>query len=261
MAVSLVDATNEANRTGAAPPSTNGTWRSFIPLWEVALSGWFVYGVDGRLLYMNPAVRSLTRDAVDIGCSEFLLDVAPGARRAIRHGVFELRRGLRESCSVIVPIVVGEQSMPVRLAMTLVTQGPGNAVVVGSVTQMFSVGAGRLVAEDEHESAERALERIMMEVAAVLPDASPAATAPHFDDLSVRQNEILGLILAGHDTESISLRLHLSRHTVRNHTQAILRCLGVHSQADLIAYCRARQTHPSGRSALSTAGSTSATTA
>ena len=159
---------------------------------------------------------------------------------------------------MIVPIVVRDQLTPVVLSMTLVGDAPDEPVVLGNVTKVFSVGAGEVVEEAEHESAERALERIMAEVAAVLPEAAPTATAPNFEDLSVRQNEILGLILAGHDTEGISRRLHLSRHTVRNHTQAILRCLGVHSQADLIAYCRARQTHPSGRSVVSASVATPA---
>jgi DNA-binding CsgD family transcriptional regulator len=197
-----------------------------------------------RLLYANPAMRSITRKSVEVGCVDFLLDVAPGAGRAVRRGFLEVQKGARSSYSRIVPLVVRDRSIPVRLSMTLFGNASDEPVVLGSVTRMFSVRADQSVDEEALESAERAIERIMVEVAAVLPDAAPAATTLQFDDLSVRQNEILGLILAGHDIESISHRLHLSQHTVRNHTQAILRCLGVHSKADLIAYCRSVKPTP-----------------
>lgn len=207
--------------------------------------------MGNRLLYANPAVRSLARNSVEAGCTDFLLDVGPGARGAVRRGFLEVQGNKRALYSAIVPLVVRDQSIPVRLSMTLFGNASDEPVMLGSVTRMFSVRADQSVDEEALESAERLIERIMVEVTAVLPDAAPAATTQQFDDLSVRQNEILGLILVGHNIESISQRLHLSPHTVRNHTQAILRCLGVHSQADLIVYCRARQTHPSGRAVLS----------
>lgn len=53
--------------------------------------------------------------------------------------------------------------------------------------------------------------------------------------LSLREREILQALAAGQRPESVAVRLHLSRTTVRNHIQHILRKLGHHSTRAAIA--------------------------
>jgi DNA-binding CsgD family transcriptional regulator len=52
--------------------------------------------------------------------------------------------------------------------------------------------------------------------------------------LSAREREVLGLLLANYRTRSIARTLFISPHTVRNHLKAIFDKLGVHSQIELL---------------------------
>jgi DNA-binding CsgD family transcriptional regulator len=100
------------------------------------------------------------------------------------------------------------------------------------------------------EEVERVVGRILAEITDARPHVEcESTTRVWLDGLSARQNEVLRHVLAGHDSATTARRLHLSVHTVRNHRQAILRQVGVHSQAELIAWWHARAAHPSGRAA------------
>lgn len=52
--------------------------------------------------------------------------------------------------------------------------------------------------------------------------------------LSAREQEVFGLLVQGFRIADISGRLFISPHTVRKHTKAIFRKLGVHSQIELM---------------------------
>lgn len=65
------------------------------------------------------------------------------------------------------------------------------------------------------------------------PDQQPLS-AP-LDRLTIRQVEVLGLLVDGRDPEAIAEALHLSIHTVRTHIKEILRRLGVHSSLEAVA--------------------------
>jgi DNA-binding NarL/FixJ family response regulator len=64
--------------------------------------------------------------------------------------------------------------------------------------------------------------------------ARPAAQAEV--PLTPRQREVLALVADGLGTAAIAKRLWLSPHTVRNHVDAILRTLDVHSRLEAVAY-------------------------
>lgn len=55
------------------------------------------------------------------------------------------------------------------------------------------------------------------------------------DDLTNREVEVLELLAQGASTERIAAELFLSVHTVRNHVQAVLSKLGVHSKLEAVA--------------------------
>lgn len=60
--------------------------------------------------------------------------------------------------------------------------------------------------------------------------------------LSPREHEICSLLLAGCSSQAIALRLHISRHTVKDHRKAIFRKLNIGSLAELFAMqSRARE--------------------
>lgn len=79
-------------------------------------------------------------------------------------------------------------------------------------------------------------------------DQGPAASAEQEQQdcpeqvrpsLTRRQREILVLLSGGVRAREIALQLNLSEATVRNHIQAILFSLGVHSQLEAVARARA----------------------
>jgi PAS domain S-box-containing protein len=56
--------------------------------------------------------------------------------------------------------------------------------------------------------------------------------------LTPRQTEVLRHLELGRSTHQISVELHLSTETVRNHIRHILRALGVHSRLEAVAVAR-----------------------
>ena len=70
---------------------------------------------------------------------------------------------------------------------------------------------------------------------------SSAAGLEHFElaGLSVREREVLALLVAGDRVPSIAQSLHISPHTVRNHLKSVFRKLDVGSQSELIQRIRA----------------------
>ena len=63
------------------------------------------------------------------------------------------------------------------------------------------------------------------------------APMPKTDEygLSVRESEILGLVVDGLDKPAIAARLNLSYHTVGNHVRSVYRKLHVHSSSQAVA--------------------------
>lgn len=61
---------------------------------------------------------------------------------------------------------------------------------------------------------------------------------PELARLSPRERDVLEHLLDGHRVSTISQRLEVSEHTVRNHLKSMFRKLGVHSQPELIDFAR-----------------------
>jgi pimeloyl-ACP methyl ester carboxylesterase len=78
-----------------------------------------------------------------------------------------------------------------------------------------------------------------------LDDFLPAAPASPariggtpLDELTAREHEVLELVAQGLDNDTIGKRLHISKHTARNHVFAILSKLGMNSRAQAIVQAR-----------------------
>jgi len=65
-----------------------------------------------------------------------------------------------------------------------------------------------------------------------------ALDGPELSRLSPRERDVLEHLLDGHRVSTISQRLSVSEHTVRNHLKSMFRKLGVHSQPELIDFVR-----------------------
>jgi PAS domain S-box-containing protein len=93
------------------------------------------------------------------------------------------------------------------------------------------------------EELQSTLQRIAIELRSICE--SPAMGAPvqslahpELDPLTGREREVLGMLMSGDRVASISKKLHISPHTVRNHLKSMYRKFDVPSQADLIDYVR-----------------------
>jgi len=76
-----------------------------------------------------------------------------------------------------------------------------------------------------------------------IPDARPASKPHRMTDadrlaaaLTGREQECLGLLVAGLDTPAMVARMGVSRTTVRTHLQAVLTKLGVHSRLEAASF-------------------------
>jgi DNA-binding CsgD family transcriptional regulator len=90
-----------------------------------------------------------------------------------------------------------------------------------------------------HEAAESALAE-MVSPGSDLPNDPPSSIPPTdcirtIEPLSRREREVLDLLLRGVELSGIGGTLHVSIHTIRNHTKAIYRKCGVHSRGELIS--------------------------
>ena len=164
--------------------AVKGLWTAMVPLWDIDQSAWFVYGSDHRLAYANPVMEKLTGALIEVGSTEFVFDVPPHLQRAMQRVLRELRRGDRASCSMVIAAVIDGDPVPVRLAMSVLGERIEDQVVIGNASRVFAAGAHD---SDESDARifERALEQIVAEATAVLPESLVARTASQeFDELS-----------------------------------------------------------------------------
>jgi two-component system nitrate/nitrite response regulator NarL len=69
-----------------------------------------------------------------------------------------------------------------------------------------------------------------------------APIAPQSEEsLTKREREILSCLAEGQSTAAIAMRFSISRTTVRNHVQAILRKLAVHSRLAAVVFAYQRK--------------------
>jgi DNA-binding NarL/FixJ family response regulator len=90
---------------------------------------------------------------------------------------------------------------------------------------------------------EMRLRRIAREVQAAKGDSGPEEgsgrrSTDNLRDLTPREWEVVGLLLAGERVPSIARSLFLSQSTVRNHLSSVFRKTGMHSQQELLRRLR-----------------------
>jgi DNA-binding CsgD family transcriptional regulator len=159
-------------------------------------------------------------------------------------------RALEDSASVTVRVRVrhAEASWLPMVAVLAPLTGsepePGFAFVLRADHEAESDAAeGSGSGSDRIAALEHRLWRIALELKAAgivqqvrhLPDFKHV---PEVNDLTTRQLEVLTRLLEGQRVSTIAAETFVSSSTVRNHLAAIYRKLGVHSQAELLAYVR-----------------------
>ncbi len=66
-------------------------------------------------------------------------------------------------------------------------------------------------------------------------EQAKAAGPPRVHGMTLREQEVLGLLLARFSNDEIAAELHLARQTVKNHVSSLLRKIGVTNRRELLA--------------------------
>ena len=136
----------------------------------------------------------------------------------------------------LVDLLLGEESGP-DICERLLSERPELRILLIS-------GAGRISAEaaracgatgfvpKDWPAADiaRAVRMVALGMAVFEPEASDDGAVP----LSDRESEVLGRISTGATNREIAEELHLSPHTVKEHTSAVYRKLGVRNRAEAV---------------------------
>jgi DNA-binding NarL/FixJ family response regulator len=85
-----------------------------------------------------------------------------------------------------------------------------------------------------HDAAPAAIARAVHAVASGRACAAPPRSSVRAGGLSQRQREVLGLIASGATNREIAGKLHLSLHTVKQHSSSVYRKLGARNRADAV---------------------------
>ncbi len=173
----------------------------------------FRTGSDGRIVEWNPEAERLTGITAVEAEGRFCWEVIAG--RNDEGGIV-----CHRACSIL---RLAHEGWPVQ-NLELSARTP--------------VGASRLTLSTIvlRENEDRAILHVIQK--AVAPDVpTPEDTAE--PPLTPRQREVLVLLARGVRARQIAALLTLSETTVRNHIQAILLALGVHSQLEAVARARA----------------------
>ncbi|MEK6229743.1 MAG: response regulator transcription factor [Actinomycetota bacterium] len=135
----------------------------------------------------------------------------------------------------LVDLFIGEQS-GAELCETLRRESPGVRVLLLSGAGWISpeaakaAGAAGFVSKDwSAEDITRAV-RMVGNGMTVFAPRSDTSAAP----LTDREREVLGLMASGATNREIAAQLHLSRHTVKEHTSALYRKLDVRNRAEAV---------------------------
>ncbi len=78
-----------------------------------------------------------------------------------------------------------------------------------------------------------------------LQRAEPRAADERLTKLTIREREVLSLMVDGYDQADIAKRLYLARTTIRTHTQNLMDKLGVHSSTAAVSVALAAGVRPS----------------
>lgn len=192
----------------------------------------FVVAPDFRIVYWDEQAEFLTgletRDVLGKRCHEVIIGEREGGSPFCSYG-----------CSVMKLAQAGRPVASYDMRLTL-PSGSRRWINV-SILSMDSDEGPYLVhllrdAQNTHETIE--LAQSLIQLTRKGDHRGATASPRHVPSLTPRQLEVLGLLSEGKSTREIGKRLYLSEPTIRNHVQALLRALGVHSQLEALAEAR-----------------------
>ncbi len=135
----------------------------------------------------------------------------------------------------LVDLFVGEESGP-QISERLRGVVPGLRVLMVSGAGRISAAAARAAGASGFVAKDRPAAEIAEAVRVVGGgrEVFPAEEAPSGPPLSGRELEVLALVARGATNREIAGALYLSPHTVKEHTSALYRKLGVRNRAEAV---------------------------
>jgi DNA-binding CsgD family transcriptional regulator len=190
----------------------------------------YVVGPDYTIVYWDPNMESLSGvlsdEAMGKPCYEAVMGVGERGQPFCAHGcpVMHLARADRPVSS---------------FDMRIKTRAGGRRWVnVSNLTVESEEGPYLVHLLRDSQGTHDALEMARGLIRLSSKDEAPAPTREDIPALTPRQLEVLGLIAEGKNAGEIGRVLYLSQSTIRNHTRALLRAFGAHSQLELLAKAR-----------------------
>jgi len=188
----------------------------------------------------SPKLRVLVVDDHDVVHWGFklLLTKQPWVERCVTartsEEALELTRRYKPQVA-LVDLFLGEQS-GAELCEALQRESPGVGVLLLSGAGWISpeaaraAGAAGFVSKDwSAQDITRAVQMVGKGMTIFAPRSDTSA-AP----LTDRERDVLGLMASGSTNREIAAQLHLSRHTVKEHTSALYRKLDVRNRAEAV---------------------------
>jgi DNA-binding NarL/FixJ family response regulator len=135
----------------------------------------------------------------------------------------------------LVDLFIGEESGP-EICQQLRERSPTTKVLLISGAGRISAGAARAAGASGFipkdwgaDDISRAVRMVGLGMTVFQPQTEDAA-----DSLSPREREVLALISQGATNREIAAALHLSPHTIHEHTSSLYRKLGARNRADAV---------------------------
>lgn len=223
-----------------------------VPLQSLLIAmsdGVLITDETGRRTYANPALGDLVGSepcspANDAGAPAWIeesqhdryLDYLSRAQNGeLTQEVLSLEWTLVSSSGRRIPALM--KLIPMKRA------NGGAVPVLWLVVPDRSPANGAVVRSQRERDLEDALTKVSAElsrvgVATEAQSSQANLERPELSRLSPRERDVLEHLLDGHRVSTISQRLVVSEHTVRNHLKSMFRKLGVHSQPELIDFVR-----------------------
>ena len=135
----------------------------------------------------------------------------------------------------LVDLFLGEHS-GAELCEALRRESPKTRVLLISGAGWISPQAARVAGASGFVAKDSSADDVISAIRAVAAGRTIFGPTPDgpASPLSKREREVLALLASGATNREIAAKLHLSPHTVKEHTSALYRKLGAHNRADAV---------------------------
>ena len=201
-----------------------------LPIWAQSHDPWCVVDRLGRIRWSNAAMQQMLGVGSLVPADLLLRRAAPDDRARLRDLLEGTPRGETATMWLLLP-----ENERAEIEVQAAMLGSDHALLtLRHVHGQAGAANDRRVAELEAALAD--IRNTLNSLGIGLAASDGRSQLPA--SLTVRQQEVTELLLAGMRESEIADALFISEHTVRNHKKAAFRALGVHSMTELMSTYR-----------------------